>query len=93
MQLQHDDLLQAAVNSADREVRRQVVKLGLEKAGEQSERLIRHALASDDPLVRLSCCRYLSQTSQDNYLVSMLGHLQHDSSMPVRREALSILAE
>lgn len=90
---QHDDFLRRAVESSDRVVRRKIVRLGLALEGDHQMRLMRHALRSEDPIVRLCGCRHLTQVADSEMLIDLLGLLRNDSSMPVRREALRLHAE
>jgi HEAT repeat protein len=90
---QHDAILREAVESSDRVVRRKIVRVGLALQGSHQFRLMRHALHSSDPIVRLAACRHLAQVNDDGLLVDLLGRLQSDLSMPVRREALRLHAE
>lgn len=86
------DALRSVVESSEREVRRRVVGYGLEKSGEHRIRLVSVGLESDDPIVRLSCCRAVPLIYNNNRLAAVLARLKEDRFMPVRREALQIEA-
>ena len=90
---EHGDILKAAVRNADREDRRQVVRHGLEIAGEHRERLISLALESDDSLIRLNACKYVAAAFAGSQLQTILDRLLSDAFMPVRREGLRIKTE
>lgn len=85
---QNDPFLRSAIESKDRAVRRNVVRLGLAKPGEHLRRLIPYGLKSDDGIVRLNCCCALSLIHADDSLLAALDGMTTDRFMPIRREAL-----
>ena len=91
--VQNDAFLRSAIDSTDRAVRRQVVRLGLEKPGDHLRRLIPYGLKSDDAIVRLNCCRCLSLIHGDDSLLAALDGMTKDRFMPIRREAFRQKAE
>lgn len=84
------DVLRKVVVSSEREVRRRVVRYGLEKQGEHRIRLVSVGLESDDPIVRLRCCRAAPLVYKSSRLAAVLNRLKKDRFMPVRREAILI---
>ena len=90
---QNDALLRSAIESKDRAVRRQVVRLGLERRGDHLRRLIPYGLKSEDAIVRFDCCRCLSLIHADDSLLAALDGMMTDRFMPIRREALRRKAE
>ena len=84
----NDSALRRIVNSPSRTVRRQIVRLGLAKAGDHRRRLVSYGLESDDAVIRLSCCRYLFLVYESERLTEALNRLLEDRFMPVRREAI-----
>jgi HEAT repeat protein len=90
---ENDDILRSCMRSSDRTVRRHVVRIGLATPGHHQIRLVRHCLASEDPIVRLSGCRYLARIDDPDLLRNLVRQVRSDPSMPVRREALRIWAE
>lgn len=90
---ENDEILRAAVDSPVREVRREIILLGLESNGDNRGCLLRYGLNSNDPLVRLACCRALPSIFDADALFSELGRLIHDPFMPIRRQVLRIQAD
>ena len=89
----HNDILKSVVNSSDKIIRREIVRLGIAIGGNHRSRLILFALKSDDPIVRLVGCRNLNHVGDSVVLADLLGRLEEDLSMSVRREALRIHAD
>ncbi|MFK7778013.1 MAG: hypothetical protein QM501_07780 [Gimesia sp.] len=90
---QHDSILRDLINSPERNIRRSVVRYGLERTGTHQSRLILYGLESDDPIIRLNCCRGLLSAYEGNDLVNILETLKADPFMSVRREAFLHAAE
>lgn len=88
----HDSLLQEAINSPHREVRRLVVKIGLQGT-ESLRRAAVLAIESDDPNVRLMGCRHITASFSSQAAQTVLERLSRDKSMPVRREVARIRAD
>ena len=89
---EREEVLHAAVESSIDEVRREIVRVGLQSDGENRIGLLRHGLDSNDPLIRLACCRYLPRFFDSDALDSKLEKLVTDSFMPLRREVMRIRA-
>jgi HEAT repeat protein len=87
---EYDDSLRTAVESVDRSVRRAVVKWGLGINGDHKSRIVRYAVISNDPVVRVWACRELLNIQDVKLITDVLGWLRHDSSTAVRREALRV---
>jgi HEAT repeat protein len=85
---QNDAFLRSAIDSEDRSVRRQVIRLGLKKPGKHLWRLIPYGLKSNDAIVRLNCCHCLTLIHADARLLEALDGMMTDRFMPIRREAL-----
>lgn len=90
---ENDEILRVVVNSPIRDVRREIVRLGLESIGENRIGLLRCGLKSNDPLIRLACCRWLPQFLKAEHLESELSRLATDPFMPLRRQAMQLQAE
>lgn len=88
----HDDILREIIDSSAREVRYEVVSRGLKQEGTHRVRISSHGLSSDDPIVRLACCRCLPSFHDQDSVLRAVDALANDRFMPVRREALGIKA-
>lgn len=87
------DVLRRVVHSPSRNVRRQIVRHGLEKSGDHHTRLVPLGIESEDAVIRLACCRHLTRAYDEESLTDVLDRLTKDRYMPVRREALRRRAE
>lgn len=92
VQPEHDVLLAQAIHSPGRAVRRSVVRLALEAEKEHRPRVVAHALASPDGVVRLWGSRHVGSCFSGELLEGVLHSLSRDGFMPVRREALIVRA-
>jgi HEAT repeat protein len=90
---QHASLLSQALDSPHRITRRQVTRIALDLPGEHRRDVIKRALASDDGVLRLWCCRAVPSIVAGPELASVLQELKKDRFMPARREALRIQAQ
>lgn len=86
MELRHDAMLAEVIQTSNRYVRRQVVRLALEMPGEHHARVMVHGLSSMDAVVRLACARQVSKSCSGTELKQQAIMLQRDPFMPVRRE-------
>jgi HEAT repeat protein len=93
VQPKHDDLLLRVIHSENPTVRRSVVRLALEGEGEHRPRVVKHAFSSTDGVIRLWGSRHIRPCFSGKVLEGILGPLRRDRFMPVRREALIILAD
>ena len=92
VQPKHDELLVRAIHSENPTVRRSVVRLALEAEGDHRPRVLEHALASTDGVIRIWGSRHVRPCFSGKALEGILGKLRRDRFMPVRREALIIQA-
>jgi len=83
----HDHQLQQVIYAGDPVIIRHLVRYGLSVPGSHRGRLIRLAIQSDDPVVRLNCCRFLGDAYSALDLERQLEIMMKDRFMPVRREA------
>lgn len=93
VQSQSDASLAAAIRSSSRNVRREVVRISLLLDGEHKKRVVMYGQDSEDPLVRLQCCRAVRQCFSRDELRAVLDVFARDRFMPVRREALKAHVE
>jgi HEAT repeats len=93
VQPKHDELLEKAIHSDGRAVRRGVVRLAFDVDGEYRPRVVKHALSSKDGVIRLWGSRHVRSCFSGEALEDILGSLRRDRFMPVRREALIIQAD
>ncbi len=93
VQLRHDAMLVGVIKASDRLVRRQVVRVTLDMAGEHQTRVIQHGLSSSDAIIRLMCANRVGQTLSGPELHQATRMLQRDRFMPVRREGFRIEGE
>jgi len=89
----HRHQLEQVVDAGDSVVIRYLVQYGLSIPGSHRGRLILLAIRSDDPIVRLNCCRSLPDAYSDLDLEHQLEIMLKDRFMPVRREAFRLSAE
>ncbi|MBS0261995.1 MAG: HEAT repeat domain-containing protein [Planctomycetes bacterium] len=87
-----DVQLRAAIQNPNRQVRRLILRIGLQTKGEQLKRVVRHGLTSTDPTMRLSCLKRLPECHYGTDLREALAQHRIDRFMPIRREALLIEA-
>ncbi len=93
VQPQHDAMLAEVIMASDPLVRRQVVRVALEIAGEHQPRVVHHGLSSTDAIIRLMCAIRVGQCLSGPELRHAMMLLQQDRSMPVRREGFRVEAE
>jgi HEAT repeat protein len=93
VQPKHDKLLAHAIRSPDPTVRRTVVRLALDAEGEHRRRVVEHATASTDSIIRLWGSRHVRPCFFGKALEGILESLSRDRFMPVRREALIVEAD
>lgn len=89
---ENDEHLKSALDSPQPAVRRRMAQLALECAAESLPRVMAHAAASADPLVRLQAAQRLLQVPSETDFARLAALLKHDRSMPARRAALVALA-
>jgi len=89
----HCHQLEQVIDEGDPVVNRYLVQYGLSVPGSHRGRLIRLAIRSDDPVVRLNCCRSLPDAYSAFDLERQLEIMLKDRFMPVRREAFRLSAE
>lgn len=75
VQPKHDELLIAALQSSDRTVRRCVVKLALDLVGEHQVTVVKFGVTSDDPVLRVWCCRLVRRLLAADEAREVLGKL------------------
>ncbi len=92
-QAEHEDELGDVLQCPERLVRRQVVRIGLEFAGEAQRRVLDRGLFSADATIRLWCLRKTPGVLSSDELTRTLERLRRDRFQPVRRETLRIEAE
>lgn len=93
VQPEHDAVFDEVLNSADTAVRRQVISIALETAGEHRARVVRRGLLAEDAIVRLRCARRVGDTLSGPELREATARLQRDRFLPVRREGFRLDAE
>ena len=93
VQPQHDAMLTEIITSSHPSLRRQVVRVALETAGEHEARVILRGLSSTDAIVRLMCAIRVGQSLSGPELRRTTMMLQRDRFMPVRREGFRVEAE
>jgi HEAT repeat protein len=90
---QHAELLQRVVTEPETEVRREVVRVALQQECPDQRNLIRLGLDSPDPILRHMCCRAMPHVVDADELLVLVDRLKADRFMPVRKEAIRMLAE
>lgn len=91
VQPEHDVLLAQVIKSSAPVIGRQLIRMALNVQGVEAARVVRYALSSPHPPVRLAGARAISQHFKCQELRDAIGALRNDPCMPIRREA--ILAE
>lgn len=90
---QNESLLRDSIYSTSRDVRRLVVKFGLQQTGRLLQRTVELALQSDDPILRLMCCPFITTVLPQLEARTTLEKLSEDKFMPVRRMVARIRAD
>jgi HEAT repeat protein len=93
VQPQHDELLEKVIHSDDLVVHRGIVRLALKADDQHRPRVIKHALASNDGVIRLWASTHVRSSFSGEVLERIVGTLKRDRFMPVRREALIIQSD
>ncbi len=88
---EHEACLIEAVNSPHREVRRLLMSIGL-REGAFTRHLVKLAIESNDPHVRLMGCRYVTAAFSPDIVENVLERLAVDESMAVRLEVAGMRA-
>jgi|GEM_PF-7084343 len=89
----HESFLTAIIAGPDKELSRWVFQYALQIEGAHQSRLLMLAIGFHDPFIRLVGSRRISVAYKGRNLRAELDTLATDSFMPVRREALTQLAE
>lgn len=87
IQPQHERLLLSVIQSPNRNVRRQVMRLALDIETEHRKRVARLGLESHDAILRLWCCRMVRSLFSQHESRIIFQKLKKDRFGPVRSEA------
>jgi len=86
-------ILREGIQSNDRWLRRESFRMAIAAKSDQSTALLKEMLSDSDPIMRLWAARNVLARLNDTELQPLLFGLVHDRFMPVRCEALNLLAQ
>jgi len=86
-------ILREGIQSNDRWLRRESFRMAIAAKSDQSTALLKEMLSDSDPIMRLWAARNVLARLNDAELQPLLFGLVHDRFMPVRCEALNLLAQ
>jgi HEAT repeat protein len=86
-------ILRHGIQSSDRWLRRESFRIAIAAKSAQSTALLKEMLSDADPIMRLWAARNVLNRLDDVEVRPILSVLVHDRFMPVRCEALNLLAE
>jgi HEAT repeat protein len=86
-------ILREGIQSNDRWLRRESFRMAIAARSDQSTNLLKEMLSDSDPIMRLWATRNVVARLNDEELQPLLFGLVHDRFMPVRCEALNLLAQ
>jgi HEAT repeat protein len=92
VQPRHDAMLAELVHGASWIVRRHVVRVAFEMAGEHRLRVIRHGLTSTDDVIRWMCAKRIGEDLSGQERREAMSTVQRDRFMPARREGFRVEA-
>jgi HEAT repeat protein len=89
----NEECLLSMLRSSNRRTRRCVVTLALDLVGKHHARIVRFGVTSDDPVLRVWCCRLVRPLFAAGEAKEVLEKLKRDRFHPVRSEAYRNEAE